>query len=55
MATFSAARAPVQQIRHDPTDLRFCREALPRVSRTFAINIRLLTGTLGEAFLDWTA
>jgi farnesyl-diphosphate farnesyltransferase len=33
----------------DPADLRFCREALPRVSRTFAINMRLLTGTFGEA------
>ena len=33
----------------DPADVRFCREALPRVSRTFAVNMRLLTGTLGEA------
>src|SRR5262245_25242701 len=28
---------------------RFCRAALPRVSRTFALNTRLLAGTLGEA------
>jgi farnesyl-diphosphate farnesyltransferase len=27
----------------------YCREALPRVSRTFALNIRLLSGTLREA------
>jgi farnesyl-diphosphate farnesyltransferase len=33
----------------DAADLRFCREVLPRVSRTFALNMRLLTGTLGEA------
>jgi len=33
----------------DAADLRFCREALPRVSRTFALNMGLLTGTLGEA------
>src|SRR5262245_4403172 len=30
-------------------DHRFCREILPRVSRTFAINIRLLGGSLGES------
>lgn len=28
---------------------RYCREVLPRVSRTFAINIRLLAGSLGES------
>ncbi len=33
----------------DPADRRFCRAALPRVSRTFALNTRLLSGTLGEA------
>jgi len=33
----------------DPADRRFCRTALPRVSRTFALNTRLLSGTLGEA------
>src|SRR5215831_2258586 len=27
----------------------FCRAMLPRVSRTFAINIRLLGGSMGEA------
>jgi len=30
-------------------DRAFCRAMLPRVSRTFAINIRLLRGSLGEA------
>ncbi len=30
-------------------DQRFCRAILPRVSRTFALNIRLLSGTLGDA------
>jgi farnesyl-diphosphate farnesyltransferase len=30
-------------------DRAFCREALQRVSRTFALNTRLLTGTLGES------
>jgi len=30
-------------------DRRYCRAVLPRVSRTFAINIRLLAGPLGEA------
>ena len=33
----------------DATDRRFCRDALPQVSRTFALNMRLLAGTLGEA------
>jgi farnesyl-diphosphate farnesyltransferase len=33
----------------DAVDLRFCRDALPRVSRTFALNMRLLTSTLGDA------
>jgi farnesyl-diphosphate farnesyltransferase len=32
-----------------PGDRQFCRTALPRVSRTFALNTRLLSGTLGEA------
>src|SRR5437762_4542709 len=27
----------------------FCRAILPRVSRTFALNMRLLNGSLGEA------
>ncbi len=31
------------------SDLRFCREVLPRVSRTFALNIRLLRGPLADA------
>jgi farnesyl-diphosphate farnesyltransferase len=30
-------------------DRAFCRAMLPRVSRTFAINIRLLSGSFGEA------
>jgi farnesyl-diphosphate farnesyltransferase len=33
----------------DPADRDYCRAALPLVSRTFALNTRLLTGTLGEA------
>src|SRR5439155_19107095 len=30
---------------------RFCREILPSVSRTFALSIRVLPGTLGRAVL----
>jgi len=30
-------------------DQRYCRAVLPRVSRTFAINIRVLSGRLGDA------
>lgn len=30
-------------------DRRYCRDVLPRVSRTFALNIRLLPGTLRDA------
>lgn len=30
-------------------ELRYCRETLPRVSRTFAINIRLLAGSLRDS------
>src|SRR5262245_49089779 len=41
-----ASRIPMPA---DPADVQFCRQALPRVSRTFALNMRLLTGTLGEA------
>ena len=33
----------------DAADRRFCRDALQRVSRTFALNTRLLDGTLGES------
>ena len=36
-------------LRGDAADRRYCRAALPRVSRTFALNTRLLAGTLGEA------
>jgi farnesyl-diphosphate farnesyltransferase len=43
-ARASSVPAPVPA-----ADRRYCRKALPRVSRTFAINIRLLSGTLGEA------
>jgi farnesyl-diphosphate farnesyltransferase len=32
-----------------PDDARYCRAVLPRVSRTFAINIRLLAGPMGDA------
>ena len=32
----------------DRNDLRYCRAVLPRVSRTFALNIRLLRGPLGD-------
>lgn len=31
------------------SDLRYCRDVLPRVSRTFALNIRLLRGGMGDA------
>jgi phytoene/squalene synthetase len=50
MSTFAAA-SPASPVSRDvdPADRRFCREALPRVSRTFALNTRLLDGTLGEA------
>jgi len=35
---------------HDiSADRRFSREILPRVSRTFALNIRLLRGTMGDS------
>jgi len=30
-------------------DLRYCREVLPRVSRTFALNIRMLPGSMRDA------
>lgn len=50
MSTSSAVTSPVPpHAEPDPADRRFCREALPRVSRTFALNIRLLAGTMGEA------
>ncbi|HEV2106409.1 MAG TPA: squalene/phytoene synthase family protein, partial [Candidatus Eisenbacteria bacterium] len=32
-----------------PSDREYCRRTLPRVSRTFALNIRLLSGRLLEA------
>lgn len=48
MSTYPAL-APSVQGNPDPADREFGRQALPRVSRTFAVNIRLLTGTLGEA------
>jgi farnesyl-diphosphate farnesyltransferase len=40
------ARAAVPDL---AADRAFCRAILPRVSRTFAINIRLLSGSFGEA------
>ncbi|HYM81327.1 MAG TPA: squalene/phytoene synthase family protein [Candidatus Limnocylindria bacterium] len=33
----------------DSTDQRYCRAVLPSVSRTFALNIRLLSGTFGDS------
>ncbi len=47
MSIFSSAS--LASPRGSAADRRFCRRALPRVSRTFALNTRLLTGTLGEA------
>lgn len=32
-----------------PSDRAYCRRVLPQVSRTFALNIRLLSGRFGEA------
>ncbi|HKQ56587.1 MAG TPA: squalene/phytoene synthase family protein, partial [Candidatus Eisenbacteria bacterium] len=53
MSTVHAVTAPPRpRVAPDPADLDFCRVALPRVSRTFALNIRLLDGTLGEAVRD---
>lgn len=50
MSSLSAASPACPVSRDvDPADRRFCRVALPRVSRTFALNTRLLSGTLGEA------
>jgi farnesyl-diphosphate farnesyltransferase len=40
----SRATAPAS-----PADRAWCRDALARVSRTFAINIRLLSGSMGES------
>jgi farnesyl-diphosphate farnesyltransferase len=37
--------------RHGVDSARFCREILPAVSRTFALSIRVLPGTLGHAVL----
>lgn len=37
--------------RYAPEDWRYCQAALPRVSRTFALNIRVLRGDLYEATL----
>lgn len=48
-ATDVAAPARPNSAPADAADRRFCRDALPRVSRTFALNMRLLDGTLGEA------
>jgi farnesyl-diphosphate farnesyltransferase len=38
---------PPEAAAAQPSDLAYCRDALPRVSRTFAINIRVLGGTMG--------
>lgn len=48
-ATHVAAPTAPIRVPADAADRRFCHEALPRVSRTFALNMRLLDGTLGEA------
>jgi len=45
----SARAARDVRVRPSPADLAYCRWALPRVSRTFAINIRLLSGPVGDA------
>jgi len=39
------------QLRRELEAARFCREILPAVSRTFALSIRALPGTLGHAVL----
>jgi farnesyl-diphosphate farnesyltransferase len=53
MSTVDAVSVPPRpRVATDPADLEFCRVALGRVSRTFALNIRLLGGTLGEAVRD---
>ena len=50
MSSLTAASTASSVLRDvDPADRQFCRAALPRVSRTFALNTRLLSGTLGEA------
>jgi 4,4'-diapophytoene synthase len=36
-------------VRATETDRRYCRQVLPLVSRTFALNIRLLGGAFGDA------
>jgi len=43
-----ASLRPMHAPATDP-DLRYCREVLPHVSRTFALNIRLLRGDFGDA------
>ena len=46
------ARSSVSASRSaDAHSARFCREILPSVSRTFALSIRVLPGTLGHAVL----
>jgi farnesyl-diphosphate farnesyltransferase len=50
MVPSHAAPSPAPDARPaDAADHRYCRTVLPQVSRTFALNMRLLTGTLGEA------
>lgn len=48
-ATDVAAPTSSNPVPADASDRRFCHDVLPRVSRTFALNMRLLDGTLGEA------
>jgi farnesyl-diphosphate farnesyltransferase len=45
----SPSSAVPARVAPDDADRRYCREALPRVSRTFALNMRLLDRTFGEA------
>ncbi|TMQ70511.1 MAG: hypothetical protein E6K81_12415 [Candidatus Eisenbacteria bacterium] len=47
--SLAASPAPAVPRLADPADREYCRAALPRVSRTFALNTQVLTGTLGDA------
>ena len=37
------------------SEIAYCRAILPRVSRTFAISIRLLSGSMGDAVREGSA
>jgi len=49
MSTIAVAPTVRRHALASSADVTFCRRALPRVSRTFAINTRLLAGTFGDA------